>query len=69
MRYSIGSDGIKPSMDKIKEVLHWPERLKDVSEVQQFLGLVGFVRMFTGTRFADMAKPLTDLIKKDTKFE
>ena len=67
--YSIGADGIKPSMDKIKDVLLWPEQLKDVGQVQQFLGLVGFVRIFMGTRFADMAKPLTDLIKKGVKFE
>ena len=69
LEYYIGSDGIKPSMDKIKEVLRWPQKLKNVSEVQQFSRLMGFVRMFIGTRFADMAKPLTDLIKKDAKFQ
>ena len=41
----------------------WPEQLKSVSEVLQFLGLVGFMRIFMGTRFADMARPLGELTK------
>ena len=66
--YSIGADGIKPSQEKVKDILHWPERLNSVTEVLQFLGMVGFVRMFMGTRFADMAKPLVELTKKNVPF-
>lgn len=67
--YSIGADGIKPSMDKVQDILNWPEELSCATEVLQFLGVVGFVRMFMGTRFADMAKPLINLTKKNTPFE
>ena len=66
--YSIGAEGICPSMEKVQMVAAWPEQLKNVSEVLQFLGMVGFVRMFMGTRYADMAKPLTDLTKKNVPF-
>ncbi|KAL8442643.1 hypothetical protein Emed_007225 [Eimeria media] len=66
--YTVGASGIKPSMDKVKDIVHWPEKLDSVTQVLQFLGLVGFVRMFMGTRFADMAKPLIDLTKKKVPF-
>ncbi|KAL8443314.1 hypothetical protein Emag_005945 [Eimeria magna] len=66
--YSVGADGVRPSMDKVKDIAHWPEKLANVTQVLQFLGLVGFVRMFMGARFADMAKPLVELTKKNVPF-
>ncbi|KAL8442510.1 hypothetical protein Emed_007256 [Eimeria media] len=66
--YSVGADGVRPSMEKVKDIVHWPEKLSNVTQVLQFLGLVGFVRMFMGTRFADMAKPLVELTKKNVPF-
>ncbi|KAL8451288.1 hypothetical protein Emag_002817 [Eimeria magna] len=66
--YSVGADGVRPSMDKVKDIAHWPEKLANVTQVLQFLGLVGFVRMFMGTRFADMAKPPVELTKKNAPF-
>ena len=66
--YSVGEDGVRPSIDKVKDILHWPEKLNSRTEVLQFLGLVGFVRMFMGTRFADMARPLTELTRKSVDF-
>ena len=67
--YSIGAEGVRPTLDKVKDVVLWPEKLINVSQVFQFLGLVNFVRSFMGTRFADMAKPLTDLTKKGVPFK
>ncbi|KAL8444793.1 hypothetical protein Emed_006049 [Eimeria media] len=56
------------SMDKVKNIVHWPEKLENVTQVLQFLGLVGYVRMFMGTRFADMAESLIELTKKGVAF-
>ncbi|KAL8441914.1 hypothetical protein Emed_007451 [Eimeria media] len=66
--YTVGADGVRPSMDKVKDIVHWPEKLLNDTQVKQFLGLVGFVRLFMGTRFADMAQPLSDLTKKGVPF-
>ena len=63
--YSIGANGIRPSKDKVEDIESWPEHLNSVTEMLQFLGLVGFVRTFMGTRFADMARPLVERTKKN----
>ena len=40
---------------------------KNVKEVKQFLGLIGYYRKFV-PRFADMSKPLTCLTRHDEPF-
>jgi len=66
--YSIGADGIRPADATIKAVRCWPETLDDLSQVFQFLGTVNYCRQFMGPRFADIAKPLTDLTRSKTTF-
>jgi len=66
--HSIGADGIKPADAKIQDIAAWPLVLKNVTEVHQFLGTVGYVRMFMGTKFADIAEPLVRLTKKGVPF-
>ncbi|KAL8441822.1 hypothetical protein Emed_007471 [Eimeria media] len=63
--FSVGANGVRPSMEMVKDIVHWPEKLENVTQVNQFMGLVGYVRIFMGTRYADMAKPLYDLTRKN----
>ena len=62
----ISSDGISPLPDKLDTIKNMPV-LKDVKEIKQFLGLTGYYRKFV-PRFADISRPLTALMKKETKF-
>ena len=62
----IENNCIRPSDKKIKAVIHFPEP-RDVKEVQSFLGLTGYFRRFV-KNYALIARPLTDLLRNDTKF-
>ena len=62
----IGPDGIKMEVEKVKGVLEWPT-LKCVKDVQKFLGLANYYCQFI-ERFASIARPLHDLVKKDQKW-
>ena len=66
--YNISGDGISPSETKVEAIRNWPEVLENDTQVRQFLGTVNYCRMFMGPRFADIARPLVDLTKKDVKF-
>ena len=61
-----GEISINPS--KIAGIKDYDEELMSVSEVCKFLGTVGYQEPFI-KNFAQITKPLTDLIKKATKFE
>jgi RNase H-like domain found in reverse transcriptase/Integrase zinc binding domain len=46
----------------------WPQQLKNVKEVRSTLGVLGYQRQFI-PRFAHLAHPLNELLKKNKKFE
>ena len=62
----VSGDGIKPVPEKLSSIQHMscPYTPK---EVKQFLGLVGYYRKFI-PRYADIARPLNALTRKDTEF-
>jgi hypothetical protein len=62
----IPSEGISVDPGKVREVLDWkPPRT--VHQVRSFLGLAGYYHRFI-LNFSKIAKPITDLLKKDEKF-
>jgi len=62
----IGKDGIKIEEEKVKGVLNWP-RSKCVKDIQKFLGLANYYRIFVKD-FATIAKLLHWLVKKNEKW-
>lgn len=58
---------VRPSENKTKAVQNFPTPV-NVKNVQSFLGLTGYFRKFI-PRYAFIAKPLTDLLKKNNKFQ
>ena len=62
----ISADGISPLPDKLDTIKNMPMP-KDAKEIKQFLGLTGYYRKFV-PRFADISRPLTQLMKKEMKF-
>ena len=67
LEHLVSGDGIEPLPEKLEAVENMPPP-KTPKEVRQFLGLVGYYRKFV-PKFADIARPLTNLTKQDVKFE
>jgi transposase InsO family protein len=65
--YMISENGISMSLDKVQTILDW-ETPKNVKDVQAFLGFANFYRRFI-EGFSRICKPLTDLTKKDIRWE
>ena len=63
----VSGDGIKPIPEKVSAIQQMP-RPYTPKEVKQFLGLVGYYRKFI-PHYADIARPLHALTRKDTAFE
>ena len=65
--YVIGQGEVAPPDAKVKAIcdIVRPECRRDI---RKFLGMVGYYRMFI-VNFATVLAPLTDLLKKGTKFE
>lgn len=59
--------GIKPNEDKIKSIQYFPLP-KSPKEIKSFLGLCGYYRKFI-PKFAQIAKPITNCIKKGNKID
>ena len=66
LSHLLTTDSVKPQIEKVTAIyeIKPPTNAKGVRE---FLGLVGYYRKFIN-RFADAARPLTKLTRKDFKF-
>ncbi|GJY45733.1 putative reverse transcriptase domain-containing protein [Tanacetum coccineum] len=62
----IDSEGIHVDPAKIESIKDW-ESPKTLTEIRQFLGLVGYYRRFI-EGFSKIAKPMTKLTQKSVKF-
>ena len=61
------TDGVKPQLEKVKAISEMKPP-KNQKGFREFLGMVGYYRKFI-SRFADAARPMTKLTRKDYKFE
>jgi hypothetical protein len=62
----ISPKGITVDLGKVHDVLDWKPP-KSVHQVRSFLGLAGYYQRFI-PNFAKISKPITELLKKDTKY-
>jgi hypothetical protein len=65
--YVVSRDGVTAFPDKVLVVRKYPVP-KNVKEGRSFLGLASLYRRLV-SRFAEIAKPITQLIRKDTQFK
>jgi hypothetical protein len=62
----ITENGVKPDPNKTSAVENFPIP-KNKKNIKQLLGLTGYYRRFI-SNFSKIAKPLTDLLRKDAEF-
>ena len=67
LSHIIGNGGARPDPDKVSTVKHWPVP-KTLKQIRSFVGFCNYYRRFVRD-FAQIARPLTDLKKKDARFE
>ena len=64
--HTLSGEGIQPLSDKIEAIENMPSPTS-VTEIRQVLGLAGYYRKFIPA-YADITRPMTNLIKKDVPF-
>ena len=64
--HRLHSEGVSPNANKLEAVRTYPQP-NTVKKVRAFLGLTGFYRRFI-PKYAEIARPLYDLTKKDHAF-
>src|SRR5438128_12436080 len=62
----LSAKGVAVDPSKVQEVLEWKSSTS-VMEIRRFLGLAGYYHRFIQD-FSKIAKPMTKLLQKDTKF-
>ncbi|CAO1940470.1 unnamed protein product [Urochloa humidicola] len=63
----LSKNGVEVDPSKVNDVLNWKQP-KNVKEVRGFLGLAGYYRRFI-ENFSKIAKPMTELLKKEVPFK
>jgi len=66
--WQVKNGEIRIDLDKIAGLRNWPRKLKNVKQVRSVLGILGYQCPFI-RGFAKLARPLTELTKKDKEFE
>jgi hypothetical protein len=62
----ISGEGIAVDPTKVESVTKW-QSPTSVKEIRSFLGLAGYYRRFI-ENFSKIAKPMTEMLKKETKY-
>jgi hypothetical protein len=65
--YIVEKDGLQPEVKKVEKIKNM-KRPENVTEVRSFVQLCSYYRKFIKD-FSKIAKPLNNLVKKDSKFE
>jgi len=63
----VSGDSLTIDPSKIEGISHWPHKLKNLRQVHSTLGVLGYQWPFIHD-YATLARPLTNLLKKDTPF-
>lgn len=65
--YKLSAEGVRPGDQKAMAIHQFPEP-QNKHEVRRFLGLCGFFRRFI-PHYAEIAQPISELLKEDVPFE
>ena len=65
LRYFIKKQGIRADPAKIKAIVDWPVP-RPQKDLRKWLGLANYLHKYS-ENFADMDRPLSNILKKDVK--